>query len=771
MRKAIRSPYAQISAPAMLAALMIASAAPALAHELKDISLLSAGGQTHLQLTFVPNGSDGDYPLYSEKADLVKGTIFLSFLETETAYPLGRHALEEKSPDLEEIQIKKVTTPSGKSLLGLELKFKQPLTSEAELQTAPNGVLKVMLGKAKTKAKYAWSLTASLKAGDAYLSAKAEAAPAGGTGNTQVTQIFLKEVKLNVASAQADLILAFDPPLTAPFVPHRGAKDTTWLQATVVNAVSGLAQKDYTFPKNPLFKRIKSSVQGRNLILRIQIAAGGSVKSAPGDVGMVLSGAVKDGATLAWSSLSPEGATASAKVSPVKTPALSAPAATASTAAVAAEEVPDGPDPVRSAFEEGHALEAGKATNPAKTAQGLSSSRIFSPGQSAKTMVLYKDSVALKTAPGAKGTTIRKIPIGEKLTRIGDQGGNLRVVSGSDTGYIASGQALYEDELTKVQEKTIQGRIEAKQSLLAAAEAKAAEARIRQEEKARKAEELARKKTEEEAAKALAKAHADSLKAEKKARALAVADSVKAAAEAERMAKKAAAEAAKLAAKAAADSAKAAKVAAKAAADSAKAAKAFAKAHPQPAIAQPPQGQTDQLRESQAPGAVGAPQIAAGKNPAASPNADAAVRDGRPSQGGPKLAIADNPELAAKLAQEKLAADDEKKRIEPEEKRISYNSYGRRDPFIPVEQGASDNGIDIDQMKVVGIIWQSQQPMAVLEHNKESGVSFTIKEGDPVHNGRVARISRDAVTFDISEYGIARSYSLKLVSSKEGARK
>jgi Tfp pilus assembly protein PilP len=88
-----------------------------------------------------------------------------------------------------------------------------------------------------------------------------------------------------------------------------------------------------------------------------------------------------------------------------------------------------------------------------------------------------------------------------------------------------------------------------------------------------------------------------------------------------------------------------------------------------------------------------------------------------------------------------------------------------------VEQGASDNGIDIDQMKVVGIIWQSQQPMAVLEHNKESGVSFTIKEGDPVHNGRVARISRDAVTFDISEYGIARSYSLKLVSSKEGARK
>ena len=66
-----------------------------------------------------------------------------------------------------------------------------------------------------------------------------------------------------------------------------------------------------------------------------------------------------------------------------------------------------------------------------------------------------------------------------------------------------------------------------------------------------------------------------------------------------------------------------------------------------------------------------------------------------------------------------------------------------------MEQGGSENGIDIDQMKVVGIIWQSEQPMAVLEHSREAGVSFTIKEGDPVHNGRVARISRDGVSFDI----------------------
>jgi hypothetical protein len=152
-----------------------------------------------------------------------------------------------------------------------------------------------------------------------------------------------------------------------------------------------------------------------------------------------------------------------------------------------------------------------------------------------------------------------------------------------------------------------------------------------------------------------------------------------------------------------------------------------------------------------------------------------ALREEPPAKGakssdGPKLSLAENPELANKLAAEKKAAEEQKMKVAPPESRVAYNSYGRRDPFIPVEQGLSDNGIDIDQMKVVGIIWQSQEPMAVLEHNRESGVSFTVKQGDPVHNGRVSRITRDQVTFDISEYGISRSYSLKLVSNKEGKK-
>jgi hypothetical protein len=703
----------------------LAPAAPTLAHELKDIALITAGGQTQLRLTFAADGSEGDYPLYFQKSDPAKSSIVLSFLETETAFPLGRKALEPNSPDLEEIILKKVTTPSGKNFLGLEMKYRRLPEGDAVLQPAPKGVLKVMLGKGK--GKYDWSWAASLKAGDAYLSAKAEVPPAGSKAGAKaaapeaareeapaaepVTPTIpsepaipghaasgaatepadaaaakpvpgtLAEAKLIVTSAQANLALVFNPPAAPNYAPRRNARDSSWLELVMENTVSAMAKKDYVLPKNPIYKRIKTVAKGDQLVFRIQLSPDENVDITPQADGLAISALIKGPPAPAfkWTSLKPE--------------------------SKESENVAESGEPVKSAFEEGEALEA------VKTGKALSSSKTFTFGRGSKTMVLLKDSAALRSEPGAKGTVIKKIPIGERLQRIATAPGGLRVVSGSDTGYIRAAEAVYEDELTQAQETGIQKRIEANQARIAAAEAKAAAAEARaaelkakQEEKARKAEELALKKAAEKAA-------ADSLRALAKAEAQAKAD-----------------------------------------------AKAQAKAQAQ-ALAQ------QRMQEAQAPAAVGA---ATAKNPAGAPNAGPA---GQAGAGEPKLAIADNPELAAKLAREKLEAEEEKKRIEPEENRVSYNSYGRRDPFIPVEQGSLDNGIDIDQMKVVGIIWQATQPMAVLEHNREAGVSFTIKEGDPVHNGRVARITRDAVTFDISEYGISRSYSLKLVSSKEGARK
>ena len=568
---------ASASAAALLAALALLSPAlvpSALAHELKDVTLVAGPGQTFLKVSFEGAPEEGEYPLYFQKTDLTRGTITLSFLETETAFPLGRHSLDSGSPAVEEIQLRKMTSPSGKTFLGLELKLKDPPMSEALLQPVPKGGLKLVINNGAKK-KYTWSLTKALKAREDYLSAKAAPFPSKAYAEPKA--------KALGEPAPAEPALAAQPSAPAPAA-----------EAKPANAI-------------------------------------GKHKIAAADKG---------------------------------------------------SESGDG---VKSALEEGAALEASHSAKP------LSSSKVFSVGNGSKPMVLTKDSTAMKDKPGAAGKVLKKIPVGEKVERLEGKSGWMRVVAGADTGYLRATDAVYADEITKSQEKSITDKVAAKAAKLIAAAAKAAAAEAKKqaaEAKATAKAEAANKKAAEVAAAAQAKQQQKDQKlaeagvAQGKSQTLKVSD-----------------------------------------------------AHPQPG------------------------------EPAASP------AGGSGSGLTPKLAIADNPELADKLAKEKKAAEDEKMRVEPEENRITYNSYGRRDPFIPVEQGSTDNGIDIDQMKVVGIIWQSSEPMAVLEHTREANVSFTVKQGDPVHNGKVARITREGVTFDISEYGISRSYSLKLVSSKEGTKK
>ena len=687
MRNQTRIPLLTVAALALSMAFTTVAA-----HELKDAALIASGGQAHLKLAFAPGPGEGDYPLYFQKADAEKGTLTLSFLDAETSFPLGRHALDANAPEVEEIILKKITSPSGKNFLGIELKLRRPPMGDAPIQGAPKGVLKVMFGKAP--GKYNWSLAKATQAGDAYLSAKAEPPPGGAkalpasarspegepaappvpgepaipgrdeaaaamaAAEPEAKPSRLVEVKMLVTAAQEDLILVFDPPATPNYTPRKDPTFPGWMEINLEGSTSGLAKKEYALPRSAVYKRFKIAGKPGKLVFKVQLATGEDVQVLPQESGLALSALGKGDAAPAfkWSSLKPAG--------------------------LESENVAESPDAVPSAHAEGEALEAKLGGGKKK---GLSSSRIFSPVQGGKEMVLTRDSASLKDAAGK---LIRKIPVGEKVERIDAKGGSLKVVAGPDTGFIKSADAVYADELTEAQDQAIQAKIQSKLSKAEAAVARQAAAEAKAAEKARLAEE--------------AKAEAERKLAEKQA-------------------------------------AKEAKLAAKAAAKV--------------------QAEVDAAHFQETAAATRTGAAAAGGP------SDGQSGPGQAAAAAPKLGLADNPELANKLAQEKLAAEDEKKRIEPEENRVTYNSFGRRDPFIPVEQGATDNGIDIDQMKVVGIIWQSSQPMAVLEHNREAGVSFTVKEGDPVHNGRVARISHDAVTFDISEYGISRSYSLRLVST------
>ena len=95
------------------------------------------------------------------------------------------------------------------------------------------------------------------------------------------------------------------------------------------------------------------------------------------------------------------------------------------------------------------------------------------------------------------------------------------------------------------------------------------------------------------------------------------------------------------------------------------------------------------------------------------------------------------------------------------EDRVAYSSFGRRDPFVEIK-GLVEEGINIDQVELVGIIWETQEPMAILAESKNPTISYTIKEGDKILNGKVLKITQTDVLFLIQEFGVSRRYSMGL---------
>ena len=95
------------------------------------------------------------------------------------------------------------------------------------------------------------------------------------------------------------------------------------------------------------------------------------------------------------------------------------------------------------------------------------------------------------------------------------------------------------------------------------------------------------------------------------------------------------------------------------------------------------------------------------------------------------------------------------------EDRVTYSSFGRRDPFVEIK-GLVEEGINIDQVELVGIIWESDVPVAILVESKDPTISYTLKEGDKILNGKVLKITQTDVLFLIQEFGVSRRYSMSL---------
>lgn len=99
--------------------------------------------------------------------------------------------------------------------------------------------------------------------------------------------------------------------------------------------------------------------------------------------------------------------------------------------------------------------------------------------------------------------------------------------------------------------------------------------------------------------------------------------------------------------------------------------------------------------------------------------------------------------------------------------RVNYNSFGRRDPFVRLD-GPSEEGVNIDGVQLVGIIWDAEEPMVLLSDLRNPGVSYTLKEQDKILNGKVLEITRSEVMFLIEEFGVSRKYTMVLPDGPGG---
>ena len=96
---------------------------------------------------------------------------------------------------------------------------------------------------------------------------------------------------------------------------------------------------------------------------------------------------------------------------------------------------------------------------------------------------------------------------------------------------------------------------------------------------------------------------------------------------------------------------------------------------------------------------------------------------------------------------------------------FSYSSLGKRDPFASLlsgdfEESGPDGIVNIDQVKLVGVMWGDTDRFALVEDAQ--GYSYILREGDRVRHGTVVRLEQDRLVAQIHFFGMNRTVVLHL---------
>jgi hypothetical protein len=97
-------------------------------------------------------------------------------------------------------------------------------------------------------------------------------------------------------------------------------------------------------------------------------------------------------------------------------------------------------------------------------------------------------------------------------------------------------------------------------------------------------------------------------------------------------------------------------------------------------------------------------------------------------------------------------------------KKVAYTSFGR-DPFVALSRFDETELPYVENLTLVGILFDEQEKIALFEERDKSGKNiraWSLHENDKVINGRLLRIQRREAVFLLEEMGIARTYRFSL---------
>jgi hypothetical protein len=99
-----------------------------------------------------------------------------------------------------------------------------------------------------------------------------------------------------------------------------------------------------------------------------------------------------------------------------------------------------------------------------------------------------------------------------------------------------------------------------------------------------------------------------------------------------------------------------------------------------------------------------------------------------------------------------------------------YQSWGRPDLFAALVTGEFEPGeaadlVDINNAKLVGVMWGPTDQFALVEDG--SGNGYILRVGDRVQNGRVVAVQKNSLVASVSLYGITNRVILRLDDGKD----